>query len=1495
MNTKSKLKAISIGIAAIMVVSLLAAVTTVSASPGVIVTDCEIGDDNKVYFTIYSAAKADGHMCLNIDGEFEERKRYTLNAGETATLSFRDYRWNGVDDVEVCVDCIDTSCCTPGGQTPQPDLVVMEQWEESVNEDVIVHFIVKNIGDGDAGQSTACMYINDIEKDTAFVPALAGGESHVGAFAPEPCPPLTTIAVTVCADNDDVVDESDETNNCMTNEYTCPAKPDLVVSAKYETVNEDGQVIVHFVIENIGDGDAGESYATLYINDMVVEKQNVLVQALGPDGRFASEFAAEDCCTPGTTITVRVCTDDTHVVDERDETNNCETNYFTCPIPLEPDLVVSAKYETVNEDGQVIVHFVIENIGDGDAGESYATLYINDMVVEKQNVLVQELGPNGRFASEFAAEDCTPGTTITVKVCTDDTHVVDESDETNNCETNYFTCPPELKPDLVVIEMSEEPVRVDGQVIVHFVIQNDGDARAGESYATLYIDDMSVEIQNVEVPELGLNGRFIGKFAAVDCTVGTPINVRVCADDTHVVEESDETNNCETEYYTLDIPTPDLIVIEMSEEPVRVDQQVIVHFVIQNIGDGEAGASTACLEINGVMIGTASVPVLQPGTSYGSEFAAQDCPPLTTITVTVCADNDDVVDESNENNNCLVNQYTCPIPAKPDLVVENKWEEPVDGQVIVHFEIHNNGTAKAGESYATLYIDDMLVKIQNVYVPELGISGIYSGKFAAEPCTPGTTITVRVCADDTHVVEESNETNNCMTNEYTCAAKPDLIVSEAWDEQVYVCCGLWTVIKHFVVENIGGADAGPSIACKYLNGVRMDTASVPTLAAGTSYASAFAPEPCPPGTNITFTVCADDFNDVNESDETNNCRINNCTCPAKPDLVVENKWEEPVDGQVIVHFEIHNNGTVNACESYATLYIDDMAVKLQNVYVPELGPSGIYSGAFEPENCPYGVDITVRVCADDTHVVNETNETNNCMTNIFPCPIQLKPDLVVNNTWGEAVKSDGHVIVHFIIENVGVADAGESYATLYIDNMLVETQNVLVPVIAPNGRFVGAFALELCPNDKDIDVRVCADDTKVVNESNENNNCMTNIFTCLSPGPDLEITKTVVTTIADVALCDYHVDYTVTNNGNEIADWCCGNNNSVALFVDGVLAQLDDNIPALGPGASWNGDFDLQSACVGPATINITVCADHYNVVDEGNESNNCEINIRPCGVVGNIRVTKVVTANQFNAHFGDIVSFAATVENENCCCCGLTDIYVNDTLPACLEFVTATPVGWAILPDGTISWHHNTLACGADIAYTIDARLVDCCYDVAGALPQGINTITANATTCRDTLTTSIATATVWPDPGIRMDITKEVWNVTSGEWADTYRAPNGTDVTFRCTIHNNGTCRNLSYIQVWDAMEDSLVYNWSLNVPYNVIPIDVEPSAATTLYWEFGPIVLEHCDWLNFTINATVDADLDEVDNNTLRVRVWSERFWDGTWSQMFDTKMVNVTSSG
>ena len=78
------------------------------------------------------------------------------------------------------------------------------------------------------------------------------------------------------------------------------------------------------------------------------------------------------------------------------------------------------------------------------------------------------------------------------------------------------------------------------------------------------------------------------------------------------------------------------------------------------------------------------------------------------------------------------------------------------------------------------------------------------------------------------------------------------------------------------------------------------------------------------------------------------------------------------------------NGTAPACHNTAR-YVDSVAVAYDHVPV-DLAPNASYIGCFGDYSWQYtppGDNITV--CADNNKTVDEVNETNNCLTNIWMC------------------------------------------------------------------------------------------------------------------------------------------------------------------------------------------------------------------------------------------------------------------------------------------------------------------------------------------------------------------------------------------------------------------------------------------------------------------------------------------------------------------------------
>ena len=105
----------------------------------------------------------------------------------------------------------------------QADLIITEKWV-AWPDNCTIFYNVTNIGSVTApsGHNTT-LYVDGVKVADDSVPvSLASGESYIGSFS------SYTWAftprddnITVCADNDDTVAESNETNNCLESIWMC--------------------------------------------------------------------------------------------------------------------------------------------------------------------------------------------------------------------------------------------------------------------------------------------------------------------------------------------------------------------------------------------------------------------------------------------------------------------------------------------------------------------------------------------------------------------------------------------------------------------------------------------------------------------------------------------------------------------------------------------------------------------------------------------------------------------------------------------------------------------------------------------------------------------------------------------------------------------------------------------------------------------------------------------------------------------------------------------------------------------------------------------------------------------------------------------------------------------------------------------------------------------------------------------------------------------------
>ena len=108
--------------------------------------------------------------------------------------------------------------------------------------------------------------------------------------------------------------------------------------------------------------------------------------------------------------------------------------------------------------------------------------------------------------------------------------------------------------------------------------------------------------------------------------------------------------------------------------------------------------------------------------------------------------------------------FTVSLP-KPDLIIEDIW---VSGNKI-YYKIKNAGNADSKYSYSKLYIDNYYKAYD--YVPSLGAGSSSNEYFSYSWSCSGSYDSIRVCADGWNYVKESDETNNCRTENFKCSTR----------------------------------------------------------------------------------------------------------------------------------------------------------------------------------------------------------------------------------------------------------------------------------------------------------------------------------------------------------------------------------------------------------------------------------------------------------------------------------------------------------------------------------------------------------------------------------------------------------------------------------------------------------------------------------------------------------------------------------------------------
>ena len=864
-----------------------------------------------------------------------------------------------------------------------PDLVITDKFETLEDGNFTVNYTVKNIGAGDAAASNMTIYIDGINVLEDPVPALVSGENYTNTVGPFECPCGQTLNVTVCADNGNAVDESDETNNCMINMFVCPPCPCVPVIEVNKTV-WNGTAWV----ETIPDAEINNTY------------------------RFRCEVHNNGTCCDLTNI---------KVADNLSDSLKYANNATVDGVPREPDWITGNKFEW----------------------DFTGPLAPCETVVLEFDATVIDCGndSNVQNATAYCPE--------TEKwVSGEDDAWINVPDGTDCGEDYYDPWVTYCKGDEVWKNRTFHDFYCDGgECVDHTSIVDDQFAEnCSEKYGE-WEDD----------PEDPCKERRL----LYECINGT------CVEDG---------------YEYRDKIIPDLVITEKYE--TLEDGNFTVNYTIKNIGGGDAGACNTAIYINGTNVLEDPVPALAPDENYTNTVGPFECLCSETLNVTVCADNGNAVEESDETNNCMVNEFTCsPCSGAPNItyfappspVTNNESESrafnitinqtvnvswlingtEVFNQSSVNFSEYTNSSAVAGYWNVT------------AYVYNANGSDIQTWWWTVKDITPPASVT--------------NLQNITYAQTY---------INWTWDDPVD------PDFSHVMVFIDGRFKENVTKGMQYYNAPGFDIDTEHTISSRT----------------------VDTSGNVNQSWVNHTARTAPDTMPPEVVGYAPTGTNVPVTTNVTATFsEAVNESTLNN----ETIKVkSSTGIRIEGIITYD---SDNFTATFDPlSNLEYSetYNVTITTGVQD---IAENNMSFNFTWNFTT----WEPDLVISGQW---VNWPENCTICYNITNIGNGTvlAGHN-TTLYVDSN--EPAHDEVPVnLAPNESYIGCFNYTWRYTPPEDNITVCADNNNTVHESNESNNCLTSMHKCG------DVDETGIVTLWDVSLTWQDAYRTPTNGWAEDVD-----------------------------------------------------------------------------------------------------------------------------------------------------------------------------------------------------------------------------------------------------------------------------------------------------------------------------------------------------------------------
>ena len=390
----------------------------------------------------------------------------------------------------------------------------------------------------------------------------------------------------------------------------------------------------------------------------------------------------------------------------------------------------------------------------------------------------------------------------------------------------------------------------------------------------------------------------------------------------------------------------------------------------------------------------------------------------------------------------------------------------------------------------------------------------------------------------------------------------------------------------------------------------------------------------------TATAVVDEYDDILESDETNNELSQSLPDIAFPDLLLSGITYSPLNDinngdEITFIATVQNGGSGSTSREFHVLF------KVDDAYIGQQKLNGLSAGASVNVTLTWTAEKgthTITAIADRFNTVAESNEDNNELS--MTLPDILAPDLIVESIDWLPLDNIGEgnvVTVNATVTNVGTGALGGSFfARFEVDGTILGRKQVT------GGLAVGESVAVSQTWTAEVGihtVKVIADEFNTVIELDEANNELSQVL------PEVLASDLVVTSITWLPM--ENID-----DGQEVTLTATVNNTGAGTTSEDffVLFEIDGNYlgrQEVTGGLSANGTKQVSqmwTAQVGPHTVKAI--ADEYDNIAESNETNNELTQALPEVLAPDLVVTAITWLPSDNISDGQAVTLTATVEN---------------------------------------------------------------------------------------------------------------------------------------------------------------------------------------------------------------------------------------------------------